>query len=469
MSISPLDPITALPGVGAARAAELADAGVARVVDLLLHLPMRYEDRTRIAPIANLIPEGPAITVKGKVLSARLIRTRRPGFTIFESLIDDGTAPLKLVFFNQPHLARWITPEKDLFAFGVASFGRGRVLQMENPQLELDEPDPLTTGRIVPIYRKLPGLAPRLRRKLVARVLDEVADHLPERLGDLPERLGLPPLGVSLREAHFPSVPDPVSFENRTSRHLLRLVFEEFLEFQLRLQTRRQARMARTAPRLVANEAIRKRLREFLPFALTNAQKRVIREIRDDFSSGRPMRRLLQGDVGSGKTIVALLSAFLAKELGYQSALMVPTEILAEQHASTIARLLAKDPLSLHPALLTGRIKGRARNALLGALEAGEVDLLVGTHALFQDPVAFHRLGLVIIDEQHRFGVAQRAALSAKTSSSAEIPHVLVMSATPIPRSLALTLYGDLDVSTIDERPPGRTPIVTRVLPEEQR
>ncbi len=461
----------------------MAEAGVETALDLLLHLPFRYEDRTRIAPIAALVPEGPAVTVKGEVLSARLIRTRRRGFTIFEAILDDGSGTVRLVFFNQPYLARWLVPGKTFWVYGVATqaarYRRGLV--MENPQIEElmedflegeEGKEPLSVGRVVPIYRRLPGLTPRARRSLVFHLLRKFADGLPERLPPgIREGLKLPSLSESLREAHFPGSAggpaDAEAWTERKSPYLHRLVYEEFLEFQVGLQRRRLERAEEPAPILAADEEIRARLRAVLPFSLTVAQKRVIREIGEDFRRGTPMRRLLQGDVGSGKTIVAVLSAVLAAACGYQTAVMAPTEILAEQHAATIFRLLAKS--GLVPALLTGRVKGKARSALLDQLAGGRINLLVGTHALLENPVEFLRLGLIVIDEQHRFGVAQRTALAAKADAAGKRPHLLVMSATPIPRSLALTLYGDLDVSTLDEKPPGRTPVATRVLPELER
>ena len=417
--------------------------------------------------------------MKGEVLSAKLIRTRRRGFTIFEAILDDGSGPLRIIFFNQPYLQRWMLPKKNFWVYGAptqaARYRRGLV--MENPQIEEflegeEGRDPLSVGRVVPIYRKLPGLTPRARRTVVFHLLRDFADDLPERMPPS-KREGpkLPSLSESLREAHFPGSSggpaDASPWTERTSPYLHRLVYEEFLEFQVGLQRRRRARAADPAPVLAADEAIRARLKALLPFALTGAQKQVIREIGEDFRRGTPMRRLLQGDVGSGKTIVAVLSAVLAAACGYQTALMAPTEILAEQHAATIFRLLAKS--GLVPALLTGRVKGKARVALLDQLAGGRVNLLVGTHALLEDPVEFLRLGLIVIDEQHRFGVAQRTALAAKSDTSGRKPHLLVMSATPIPRSLALTLYGDLDVSTLDEKPPGRTPVATRILPESER
>ena len=451
------------------------------------------------------MPGGPPATVKGTVLSSRLIRTRRRGFTIFEAILDDGSGTLRLVFFNQPYLSRWLTPKKTFWVYGTAGLGarHRHGLVMENPQIEefLEGKDSggdagadaasagarasgtggarhegaeaLSVGRVVPIYRKLPGITPRARRKLVFHLLREFADRLPERMRDSRDReqRNLPSLGASLREAHFPGSgggpADAEPWVERTSPYLQRLAFEEFLEFQVGLQRRRAERDRVPAPVLAADDAIRSRLKETLPFTLTAAQKRVIREIGEDFRAGRPMRRLLQGDVGSGKTIVAVLSAILAAECGRQSALMAPTELLAEQHFSTIFRIFGKTRFRAE--LLTGRVKGKARIAALDALAGGRIDLLVGTHALLEDPVEFRRLGLIVIDEQHRFGVAQRAALAAKADPEGARPHLLVMSATPIPRSLALTLYGDLDVSTLDEKPPGRTPVTTRVLPEAER
>ena len=421
---------------------------------------------------------GPPATVKGQILSSKLIRTRRPGFTIFEAILDDGTGSVRLVFFNQPYLSRVLTAGRSVWAYGgpeLASRSRHGLVLL-NPQYETEDAagaDALSVGRVVPIYRKLPGLPPRTRRRLVARLLDELADRLPERLPDGVRRtLALPGLSASLREAHFPGSgggpADPEPWETRTSPFLTRLAFEEFLEFQIALLERRRERAALPAPRLAADDAMRERLRAVLPFTLTAAQKKAIREIGEDFRSGRPMRRLLEGDVGSGKTIVAVLSAVLAAECGWQTALMAPTEILAEQHAGSVFGILKRTRFV--PALLTGRVKGRARATLLDQLAGGRIDLLIGTHALLEDPVAFRRLGLIVIDEQHRFGVAQRATLAAKApEGESVVPHLLVMSATPIPRSLALTLYGDLDVSTLDEKPPGRRPVETRALPESER
>jgi ATP-dependent DNA helicase RecG len=444
------------------------------VLDLLLELPFRHEDRARFGQVADLVPGGPALTLSGTVASARLIRTRRRGFSVFEATLEDESGTVGLAFYNQPWLARWLVPGTRVFVHGRAVMKRHLV--MESPHVEAEPGDEvdaaLSVGRVVPIYRSLPGLPPRVRRRLVARALEEAAPLLPERLSEEAVReMGLPTLVESLREAHFPGSAggpaDPAPWEDRTSPHLRRLVLEEFLEFQVALARRRRERASRPAPRIEADAVLRGRLASVLPFPLTAAQKQSIREIGADLRSGHPMARLLQGDVGSGKTIVALLTALLAAGRGYQSALMAPTTILAEQHAETAFRLLSGTGVT--PALLTARVTGKPRTALLSALEEGEIGLLVGTHALLEKPVAFRRLGLVVVDEQHRFGVAQRAVLPARGASAGEYPHVLVLSATPIPRSLALALHGDLDVSTLAQKPPGRTPVVTRVTDDGGR
>ncbi len=472
--LGPETALTGLPGIGPVRARALADAGLASVLDLLLELPVRHEDRARFARVADLVAGGPPLTLSGSISVARLVRTRRRGFSIFEATLEDESGSVDLVFYSQPWLARWLTPGARVFVHGRAVAKRKLVLESPHVESEPEDPDDaaLSVGRVVPIYRSLPGLPPRLRRRLVARALEEAAPKLPERIpAEIAARLALPPLVDALREAHFPGSAggpaDPRPFRERTSRHLRRLAFEELLELQVALARRRRAREACPAPRIEADPAARKALAAILPFPLTASQKQVIREIGADLRSGHPMARLLQGDVGSGKTIVAVLTAVLAARRGFQTAFMAPTTLLAEQHAETVHRLLSGAGVT--PALLTGRVTGRPRAALLGALSEGGIDLLVGTHALLEKPVAFRRLGLVVVDEQHRFGVAQRAALPARGPGRREHPHVLVLSATPIPRSLALALHGDLDVSTLDEKPPGRTPVATSVAGDGER
>ncbi|MBK9967832.1 MAG: ATP-dependent DNA helicase RecG [Holophagales bacterium] len=468
-------PLAGTPGIGPARARALAAAGLTNVLDLLLELPLRHEDRARFASVADLVPGGPPLTLSGTVVEARLVRTRRPGFSITEATFEDESGQAGLVFYNQPWMARWLTPGLRVFVHGRAVMKRRLTLEAPHVEAEPEENEAdaaLSVGRVVPIYRSLPGLPPRVHRRLVARALEEATPGLPERLSaEVVRQLGLPPLAPSLREAHFPGSaggpPDPGPWAERSSPHLKRLALEELLEFQVALLRRRRERATRPAPRIEADAALRAALAGILPFPLTGAQKQAIREIGADLRSGHPMARLLQGDVGSGKTIVAVLTAVLAAGRGFQSALMAPTTILAEQHAETVFRLLSGS--GVKPALLTARVTGRPRAALLAALEEGEIGLLVGTHALLEKPVAFRRLGLVVVDEQHRFGVSQRAALPARAVASGLHPHVLVLSATPIPRSLALALHGDLDVSTLGEKPPGRTPIVTRVAGEGER
>jgi len=472
--LAPGATLAGLPGIGPARARSLAEAGLETVLDLLLDLPLRHDDRARFARIADLAAGGPPRTLFGTIASSRLVRTRRRGFSVFEATLEDESGSVGLVFYNQPWLAKWVVPGARLFVHGRPV--QKRRLVVESPHVEAEPEDPedaaLSVGRVVPIYRALPGLPPRTRRRLVARALAEAAPELPERLPpDVVASLGLPPLLESLREAHFPGSAggeaDARPWAERTSPHRRRLAYEELLEFQAVLARRRRERQARPAPRIEADAAIRRRLASLLPFPLTEGQRQVIREIGADLRAGHPMARLLQGDVGSGKTIVAVLAAVLAAARGWQTALMAPTTLLAEQHADTVFRLLAGSGVT--PALLTGRVTGRPRTALLAALEEGEIGLVVGTHALLEKPVSFRRLGLVVVDEQHRFGVDQRAALPSKTAPTGERPHVLVLSATPIPRSLALALHGDLDVSTLRERPPGRTPVATRVAREEGR
>ncbi len=472
--LSPASALAGLPGIGPARASVLADAGLATVLDLLLDLPVRHEDRARFGRVADLVPGGPALTLSGAIASARLVRTRRRGFSIYEATLGDGSGSVGLVFYNQPWLARWLVPGARVFVHGRAVAKRKVVVESPHvePEPEDDADAVLSVGRVVPIYRTLPGLPPRIRRRLVARALEEAAPQLPERLpAEVVRALGLPTLLSSLCEAHFPGsaggAADPRPWTERTSPHLRRLAFEELLELQLALARRRRARALRPAPRIEADPLLRRRLASILPFPLTAAQRNAIREIGADLRSGHPMARLLQGDVGSGKTIVAVLAALLAAWRGFQTALVAPTTILAEQHAETVFRLLSGTGVA--PALLTARVTGKPRAALLDALEEGEVGVLVGTHALLEKPVAFRRLGLVVVDEQHRFGVAQRATLPSRGAATGAHPHVLVLSATPIPRSLALALHGDLDVSTLAEKPPGRTPVATRVAGEEGR
>ena len=467
-----------LKGVGPRRAADLQRVGLHTVEDLLYRFPVRYEDRGSFETIASLRP-GAAASIAGEVVSCGIRPTRRPRFKIFEMLVRDRTGSLRAVFFNQPFLGDVFHAHQRVILFGkleLTSHG----LQLQNPQYEIlkqesdEEPgavpeadeETLHTGRIVPVYEKTGTLTTKMQRAIVHRALvqlpSEVADPLP---AEVRARRQLIDRRQALLDVHFPPAGTPVSDLNAFgSPAQRRLIFEEFFLFQLGLVMRRRTADAERKPRsVVINDGIRESARRVLPFKLTGDQKTVIAQIVEDMKRPQPMNRLLQGDVGSGKTIVALMAAVVAMENGFQVAFMAPTEILAEQHFITIRKLLEASRFRL--ALLTGATPAKKRRELLAELSGGSVHMVVGTHALVQDPVGFHELGLAVIDEQHRFGVLQRATLRSKGLH----PDVLVMTATPIPRTLALTTYGDLDVSIMREMPPGRFPIRTIAKPESRR
>ena len=484
--LSASDPLTSalqfLKGVGPRRAADLQRVGLSTVEDLLYRFPIRYEDRGTFETIAALRP-GMVASILGDVVSSGIRPTRRPRFKIFEMLVKDRTGALRAIWFNQPFLADVFHPHQRVILYGkleLTSHG----LQLQNPQYEIVkategddeaaedpaaahvESDGIHTGRIVPVYEKTGTLTTKVQRALVHQALAQ----LPEQLFDpLPaavrERESLIDRGRALREVHFPaegtSLADLNGFRSPAHR---RLIFEEFYLFQVGIALRRRkADSERKARPVVITDEIRESARRVLPFKLTGDQKKTIAEIVGDMKRPQPMNRLLQGDVGSGKTIVALMAALVAMENGLQVSFMAPTEILAEQHYINITRLLERSRFRL--ALLTGSTPAKKRRELLAELAGGSLHLVVGTHALVEDPIAFRELGLVIIDEQHRFGVLQRAALRAKGLH----PDVLVMTATPIPRTLALTAYGDLDTSIMREMPPGRHPIKTTARPESRR
>lgn len=462
-------PITALRGIGDRRAKELARADVATVGDLLLRLPFRYEDRASLLPISAL-QAGTTCSVGGTIVRCGLRPTRRPGFSLFEALLRDDTGLLSVVWFNQRFLRDVFAVGKRVVLYGPVETRGLSGVQMTNPHYEFvdEEADTAASvhlGRIVPVYERLGTLTPKLQRSLVHEALAQV-DHGPDPLpAEVCARLMLPDLATALQEVHFPSAGSDVAALNaRRSPAQRRLIFEEFFAFQVGVALRRRENDAQRKPfPIVVTEATRELARRVLPFRLTAGQKDALREVVAAMRQPQPMNRLLQGDVGSGKTIVALLAALVALDNGLQAALMAPTGILAEQHARTIGAWLSATPYRVR--LLTAATPVAERRAIHAALRAGDPLLVVGTHALVEDPVAFSRLGLVIVDEQHRFGVLQRATLREKGL----LPDVLVMTATPIPRTLAMTAYGDLDVSVIPDRPPGRTPIRTLAKPEERR
>lgn len=467
-------PVQFLKGVGPRRAEDLATAGLRTVEDLLFALPRRYEDRARLTPIGSLKPAG-VTAVTGEILSCGIQSTRRPGFRIVELVIQDDSGTVRATFLNQSFLKDVFATHQHVMLFGKVERRRAGGLQLTNPEYEIlpaaaagSESDEtlMHTGRIVPLYEKLGGLTPKVRRRVVhgalQRLPDEIADPLPD---EIRRRLNLPARAVALREAHFPppgcSVEALDAFRTPAQR---RLVFEEFFFFHLGLALRRREAATRTKPRVIrVDDRIRRAALAVLPFRLTTDQRRALKDIVGDLQRSHPMNRLLQGDVGSGKTIVALLAALVTMENELQVAVMSPTEILAEQHYLNLTRLLERSRFDA--VLLTGTMPAAARRAAATRVKSGAAQLVVGTHALVQEAVRFKSLGLVIIDEQHRFGVMQRATLRSKGLA----PDVLVMTATPIPRTLALTAYGDLDSSEIRELPPGRQAVRTTVRPDARR
>jgi ATP-dependent DNA helicase RecG len=465
-------PLQFLKGVGPRRAADLSRVGLSTVEDLLYRFPIRYEDRGRLAPIASIKP-GQHVAISGRIQSARLRATRRPGFKIFEALIGDHSGSIPAVWMNQAFLQDILRRDTHVVLFGAVE--ARPVLQLLNPDYEIIDPaedsgesDALTvhTGRIVPVYEKAGAMTPKMQRRLVHDVLSRMPEDLPDPFPqEIRDRLNLPDRRTAVTGAHFPAGGTSIDQLNgfRTPAQI-RLIFEEFFLFQLGLTLRKRAAVRDAKPRAIrVDDRIRESARAILPFRLTEGQRTALKEIVADMQRPTPMNRLLQGDVGAGKTIVALLSALVAMENGLQVAFMAPTEILAEQHFLSLRKLL--EPSRFRIELITGATGGLRRRDLLARLASGDIHLIVGTHALVQGDVNFKALGLAVIDEQHRFGVMQRATLRAKGL----MPDVLVMTATPIPRTLALTVYGDLDVSTIRDMPPGRRAILTTVRPESRR
>ena len=474
MSLDPNGPLTALPGVGPSLARTLAGAGLATIGDLLRYLPHRYEDRSNPRPLAALTEPDQVVTVFGRIVQLTPRRTRNRRMVIVEGLLDDGIAALPVVWFNQPYLATSLKPGTRVWLHGALRAGRGRWgLQLQSPEWEAEDPDgdPVHLGRIVPIYRRVGNLSGRRMRTLIARALGALG-ALDDPLEPwLPAELGLPALDRAVRQLHFPDPPgEPGQLEalsgrlaERTTPAHRRLAFDELLALAVVLERERARRVRQRAVACRITDELRETARAVLPFRLTAAQRRVLAEIVADLQRPSPMARLLQGDVGSGKTIVAALAALVAMESGAQVAMLAPTELLAQQHQGTLTRLLAAGGRA--PALLVGSLPAAEKRRVRAALADGSTRFVVGTHALLEDDVVLPRLGFVVIDEQHRFGVAQRQALLDKGTA----PHLLVMTATPIPRSLALSLYGDMDVSLLDELPPGRTPIRTVLRDEAAR
>ena len=450
-------PVQFLKGVGERRAQLLRKLGIETAGDLLRHVPHRYEDASTIAPIVSVAP-GMDVTVMGRVISKGVLPTRK-GLRIFQAVVQDASGLLEVSWPGQPFLDRTIEKGDVLLLTGPVRFYHGRQLQPREFVNLGAEDSGSAHGRVLSVYPATEGMTARQLRVIIELHLDAllalVPEHLPERVR---VQAGVLPIGEALRMVHRPtSVREAAHGRDR-------LAFDELLFVQL--LHRRANALAREPRRGIVytpRRTLTSRLRTTLPFALTGAQTRALKEIVADMCSPRRMHRLLQGDVGSGKTVVALFAALLAVENGFQAAVMAPTELLAEQHARTLETLLA--PLEMRPLLVTGRLGAAERRRVDERLASSAPLVAIGTHALVQEKTQFGKLGLAVIDEQHRFGVEQRAALGEKGDG----PDVLLMSATPIPRSLALTAYGDLDVSILDERPPGRKPITSALRPESGR
>lgn len=461
-------PVQYVKGVGPRLSEILMRMGVVTVGDLLALVPLRYIDRRKIQTIAEL-SAGKDQTVTGKVARAGIsflgARRRR----IFEIIVEDGSGlvSLKWFYFRERYLKEKFPVGAEVMVSGEAT-QFGHHFQFLHPEMEvMNEEKGLSdiAGKILPIYPLTEGLYQKTIRKIVRNAWDRFhGDVVPIFPADMAERHGLSDPWSCLQELHFPSSDTNVDQLNSGSSRAYRtLIFEELFFLELGMALRRRSSTEVTGISFPRNDVRHQRFLECLPFTLTHAQMRVIEEIRQDMESERPMNRLLQGDVGSGKTVVAIAAALQAIAHGYQVAFMAPTEILAEQHFETLSELLR--PMGVPPRLLTSSITGVEREQILTHLARGEIPLLVGTHALIQEGVKFAKLGLVVVDEQHRFGVMQRAALREKGKHC----DILIMTATPIPRTLAMTIYGDLDVSIIDALPPGRCPVITKLYSEQKR
>jgi ATP-dependent DNA helicase RecG len=452
-------PVKFLKGVGERRAEQLGRLGIRTARDLLWHIPHRYVDASSVTPLARA-EIGQEVACVGRVVAKGVVPTRR-GLRIFHAVLRDDSGVLECVWPGQAFLDRTILVGQTLLVSGPVRFYHGRQLAPREYVVLSDGEgdDPLAAGRVLPVYPATEGLSHKIIRSLIDRHLDSLIaladDPVPAAIR---AEAGLIPLAEALHAVHRPEHAAQAEAGRR------RLAFDELLDLQLMLiRARTVAKRQRSGVAFTVRRELTSRLKAALPWELTGDQQRALREITADMTAPERMHRLLMGDVGTGKTVVALFAMLLAVENDFQAALMAPTELLAEQHAATLGRLL--EPLELRPELLLGRQSAAEKAAVRARLADGAARLVVGTHALMQESVSFRRLGLVVIDEQHRFGVEQRAALIGKGAA----PDVLLLTATPIPRSLALTLYGDLDVSTLRERPPGRGSVRTAVRGAGQR
>ncbi len=449
-----LSSLEKIKGVGPKVAEQFADAGLLTVGDLINFLPRAHEDYSAITRIIDIAPGKRTIKAKCEKIATRPVRR---GLRITTATLADDSGKLQAVWFNQPYRETQLKSGEEFFFSGEFEFNYNRY-QLTNPSAERVSEMPVQTDRVLPVYRAIKGLKTPLVRKILAE-LKPLITMLPE---SLPEEVIKFEKLLSRSEAilamHFPKAVEDIEKARE------RLAFEELFELLLASQLNRQENSKLEGWHIPFNQPVVKEFVQKLPFSLTNAQRLTVWEIIQDFERKVPMNRLLQGDVGAGKTVVAGIAALQAAHGGFQTALMAPTEILATQHAETLMKLLS--PFNIRVGLLTGSVKGAARKTLYEAIRTGEVDVVVGTHALIQETVHFHRLGFVVIDEQHRFGVSQRQELLKKSEF---MPHMLAMTATPIPRSLALTVYGELDISILNELPKGRKPIKTKIWSPNSR
>ncbi len=464
-------------GIGPRIATSLQAKGLTTVEDLLHHLPFRYEDRANPRPLSSLVA-GQMASVIGEVRGSALLTTTR--MPIFEMTVGQNLATLKCMWFHGAYLKDRYKAGQMVAVYGKPEPSRSTAgFKMINPQVEIlsgpgmlsEEGGSLEMGRIVPVYESLGGarLNTRWLRRVIWHMLAELEGQVPETLpAALCARLGLPGREAALRGVHFPPAGTSlIQLQSAATPAQQRLIFEELFYLELGLEIKRRKAREQTGIPFETGENVRQALRDVLPFHPTSAQKRALGEIVADMRKAGPMRRLLQGDVGSGKTIVAIQAMLVAIENGYQAALMAPTEILATQHYLSARKLLDREGSKRYRiVLLTGSLADDVKRLHRHRIASGEADLVIGTHALIEDKVEFAKLGLVVVDEQHRFGVVQRFRLMKKPGAAE--PDLLAMTATPIPRTLALTLYGDLEVSVLDELPPGRTPIVTRQVADER-
>lgn len=454
-------PIQYIKGVGPKKSAFLKKLGINTVKDALYYLPWQYEDRRNIKKIYEL-QIGEFVTVEGRIVQVEEIKTKKPGFSIIEAIVSDGTGFLKIKWFNQLYIKKILKEKQKIKLFGKTQLNFWQTqIEMLNPEFEIiDSTQQAQTSYILPVYRLTEGVSQKtmqsIMRSVIEFALPYIEDFLPEQIK---KNLNFPSLQEALKLVHFP--PDDIEInllnQKNTPFHR-RLIFDELFLLQLGIVIMKKNRVSEKGISFNPEGKLIKNFLENLPFQLTSAQKRVINEILEDMKKPLPMNRLLQGDVGSGKTVVALTAMLAAVECGYQAALMAPTEILAEQHFLNISRLLRGLPVNV--VILTA-----THNKYSNLISSGVADIIVGTHALIQENIKFKKLGLVVIDEQHRFGVIQRAILKKKGTN----PDTVVMTATPIPRTMALTVYGDLDYSVIDELPPGRQPVITKIIDAQNK